>query len=279
MSHKTVLTIFFFLFLLSNSIFAWDNAGHEIIALIAYQRLNAETKTEVDYYTGLTDKQYPPELRFLRASTWADYIKGRDVTAYNAWHYIDIPYAADSSPTKPPQLQNVAWAINQAKQVISSNRPNRYQKAEFLRFLVHFVGDIQQPMHAIDYYSKKHRQGDEGGNLYSLDSQHQNLHTYWDGGAGLFNNHMSYAQLKQLADKISHDYPPSYFNGIINDNNPYDWANESYQIGKQFAYQTPEGEAPSAQYEQKSQQYVEKRIALAGYRLANMLNNVYSSAR
>lgn len=257
--------------------FSWNNAGHEVIAVIAYERLSPAAKEQVDYYTGLTDKHYPPELRFLRAGTWADYIKQRDVTAYNPWHYIDIPFTEDKTVSKPYELQNVAWAINQSKQVLSSHRPDRFQKAEFLRFLIHFVGDIQQPLHAIDLYSKQHPQGDQGGNLYSLGSAHESLHHYWDGGAGLFDHHLSYAQIKELAQKISHDYPSSYFSREIGDNNPYDWANESYQIAKNFAYHTPEGKVPTRQYQLQSQQYVEQRIAIAGYRLANVLNNVYLS--
>lgn len=273
---KKILTFFVCgLTLFTTPLLAWDNAGHELIAIIAYDRLHENTKQEVDYYARIMDKRYTALLRFLRASTWADYIRAQDVTAYNSWHYINIPYSLDRTATKPPQLQNAAWAINQAQQVLYSQRSNSFQKAEFLRFLLHFVGDIHQPMHAVNAYSKSHPYGDEGGNLYYLDEENRNLHSYWDGGAGLLKEHLSIAELKELARKITQDYPPEYFKNI-QDDNPQDWANESFQIAKDFAYQTPQGKKPSAAYQAKGQQYVEQRIALAGYRLANMLNTIYT---
>jgi S1/P1 Nuclease len=296
--------------LVSPTLLAWNAVGHELIAQVAYDHLTPPAKREVDYYTKVVDKRYPSDIRFLRASVWADYIKKQDVTAYNMWHYIDLPLSIDGIATQTPQTQNVVWAIYQCKQILASPRPNRFQKAEFLRFLTHFVGDVHQPLHAITRYSKEHLKGDQGGNLYRImneankqrysyaqnsglrrgkaashrtapDGDADNtisLHTYWDNGAEFYPARLSYTEIKQLGQKIQHDYPESYFNhSITNDSNPNNWAKESYQIAKDFVYRAQEGKEIATSYQAEAQKIVEQRIAIAGYRLANMLNTLYEN--
>lgn len=275
------VAVVFFLFASSAS--AWDSSGHRIVAQIAYDNLTPIAKNKVDQLTELLDQKYPPRSRFLFASTWADQIKGDDVTAFNSWHFINYPFSVDGTATKPPSSENVVWAILQSQKVLTSIKSNPYEKAIFLRFLIHFVGDAHQPLHCAELYSKEFPAGDASGNLYVIkDAYAQNLHAFWDEGLGLFRQYgqsypLANKEALKLADKIQQDYPQSFFTNQATDLNPQDWAQQSFTIAKSFVYSLKENSQPSAAYVQQGQQKVEQQLALAGYRLANLLNQIFSS--
>src|SRR5437879_13448435 len=63
-------------------------------------------------------------------------------------------------------------------------------QATSLRFLLHFVGDIQQPLHCADGYSSAHPTGDAGGNSFSVTGW-PNLHYLWDSGGGYLTDSVS----------------------------------------------------------------------------------------
>lgn len=273
--------VFFFLF--ACPVFAWDSSGHRIVAQIAYDNLNPIAKNKVDQLTELLDQKYPPQSRFLFASTWADQIKGDDVTAFNSWHFINYPFSLDGTATKPPSAENVVWAILQSQKVLASTKSNPYEKAIFLRFLIHFVGDVHQPLHCAELYSKEFPEGDASGNLYLIkDTYAQNLHAFWDEGLGFFRQYgraypLTNKEALKLANKIQQDYPQSFFTNQAMDLNSQDWAQQSFTIAKSFVYGIKEDSKPSATYVAQGQQKVEQQLALAGYRLANLLNQIFSS--
>jgi hypothetical protein len=80
-----------------------------------------------------------------------------------------------------------------------------------------------------------------------------------------------------MASKIEKDYPSTYFNSQLKVKNPQDWAKDSFQVAKSFVYSIQEGETPSPDYETKGQKIVAQRLALAGYRLANILNDIFAT--
>lgn len=282
MKNLSYKILFIFLLFITQVCFAWDGTGHRLIAQIAYDRLTPSAQAKVDQMTGLLDENYPAPSRFLYASTWPDRIRGDGVDAFDHWHYIEKPYSIDGTSTHFPSRENVVWAIYQSQQVLQSPKSNRYEKAIFLQFLVHFTGDAHQPLHCAELYSKQFPQGDRNGNDYLIkDNNAQNLHAFWDEGVGLFRNNsrkypLTNAQVKKLAQQITISYPASYFGDKVNDLNPNDWANESYQLAIKNAYKIPENTVPSQDYVTSGQQVAAQQIALAGYRLANLLNKILS---
>jgi hypothetical protein len=270
-------------FLFASPALAWDSSGHRVIAQIAYNNLTPTAKNKVDQLTELLDQKYPARSRFLFASTWPDQIKNDGVTAFNNWHFINYPFSVDGTATKPPQEENVVWAIQQSEKVLTSTKANPYEKAIFLRYLIHFVGDAHQPLHCAELYSKEFPVGDASGNLYMIkDVYVQNLHAFWDQGVGSFrqygNNYpLTNKDAGKLADKIQQAYPQSFFANQATDLNPQAWAQQSFAIAKSFVYSAPENSKPSDSYVQQGQQKVEQQLALAGYRLANLLNQIFSS--
>lgn len=277
---KKMITFIFVLVL--SPAFGWDATGHRLIAQIAYDNLNSSAKSQVDRLTQLLDQNYPPPQRFLFASTWADQIKNDDVTAFNSWHFINYPFSTDGTPLKPPYYENVVWAINQSEQVLQSPHANPYEKAVFLRFLIHFVGDAHQPLHCAERYSRQFPQGDESGNLFPVkDSYVQNLHADWDEGLGLFRGSskkypLTNKKVGLLAIRIEQKYPSSFFGNQVDDLNSTDWVQQSFKIATSFAYNNIEqNSALSPAYIEQGQTIVAQQIALAGYRLANSLNQVF----
>ena len=250
--------------------YGWNANGHKVIAQIGYAHLNPHAKQMVDDLTKVLDEKYPPKARFMYASIWPDLLKIQDdVDAFSNWHFINYPYSVDGTKTKSYNTENVVWAINQSEKVLLSPKANKYEKAIFLRFLLHFVGDAHQPLHCITRYSKSQPYGDKGGNLFPIKNRAKKLHPYWDQGLGLLRRYD-----KKLALKIQQNYPESYFDTRANNLNPQDWSKESFNIGTDFVYTIDANTRPSSTYVATGQKIVAKQLALAAYRLANLLNYI-----
>jgi len=268
------------LLFLPSSCFAWETDGHRVVAQIAYDHLTPKTKAKVNQQINVLTAFYPQSKTFVAAANWADILKMQDVSAFNAWHYISIPYNQGGKRGPKPPPQNVVWAINQCITVLSSSKATPFEKALFLRFLIHFVGDLHQPLHAITLYNPQFPKGDRGGGLYAVDTTDaNNLHQYWDSGLGLFDEQeqgarLSNASIKKLANQLEKDYPESSFGPKVNDLNPWDWAQESNVLGRQYAYSLPEDGKPNKKYVEQGQVIASKQMALAGYRLAALLNEI-----
>jgi hypothetical protein len=267
--------------LVSSNCFAWDSMGHRVVAEIAYEHLDAQAKQMTNDLIDYLADAYPYSSTFQTASAWADYLKQDDVHAFDNWHFDNLPISIDNAPTRPANSTNLLWAINQCIAILKSAKSNQYEKAFFLRFLLHLVGDASQPLHCADRFSKDYPNGDEGGNLFMTNNgTFENLHAYWDDGLGLFDNYCTASlsksrQAKCLAAKIESDYPEPSLGTKVNDLNPNDWINESFTLAKNVAYQTPEGKPLSTAYLKQGQPIVEQQLALAGYRLANLLNSIF----
>jgi len=176
-----------------------------------------------------------------------------------------------------------------------------------LRLTLHVVGDLHQPLHAANGYFNDtalgwHPDGDRGGNSISIKAPPglanvSNLHLLWDAGAGLYLSKWPFtedqkAELLRNATELARRFPredlPQYDAGEISrcwggGASPRAceavfrrWANESHELALSEAYShgLRQGEAPSAEYLANTQRVVRRQIALAGYRLADVLRVV-----
>ncbi len=263
------------------AVFAWGSTGHQIVAMIAYQHLTPKAKAEVDNLTQVTSHTRSAMWRFLNAATMPDHIKFDGVKAFNQWHFIDLPYSPDGSNEAAVNPENVVWATRQAEQVLNSRKANRYEKGFFLAMLAHFVGDATQPLHCAVLFSHQHPQGDVGGNEYKIKTSWvSDLHGFWDQGLGLFRRQGNRRQydhhLYQLVTSIEQQFPEKKLEPLMALDDPQVWAQQSHQYAVKFAYTVPENTVPSAAYIKKGQYIAEQQVALAGYRLAALLNNIFS---
>lgn len=254
--------------------FAWNQVAHQVIAQIAYDNLSPSAKKQANQLTQVLDQEYGTNQTFVQSANWADNIISRHITAFNTWHYVNIPINRDGRQRRYYSRTNVIWAINQAVAVLQNSQANTFEKALFLRFLIHFVGDIHQPLHAANLYDKRFPKGDAGGNLYLIKAgKIKNLHTLWDQCFTMTSRRYPDASaIAQLAAQLQRRYPPADFGKEINQMSPAQWASQSYTIADSFVYDTPYNQKISKNYVKQGQIICEQQMTLAGYRLARLLN-------
>jgi hypothetical protein len=169
---------------------AWGDLGHKVTALIAYRHLTPKARTALDALLAADDDPLtPPD--FASRATWADkYRNGHRETA--AWHFVDIEidhpdlgaacfgFPAASQPASAGLAQDcVVDKIEEFESELASKSTPAAERLLALKFLIHFVGDLHQPLHASDH-------DDRGGNCIGLSpspgGRDSNLHAYWDTG-------------------------------------------------------------------------------------------------
>ncbi|MBX9586730.1 MAG: S1/P1 nuclease [Gammaproteobacteria bacterium] len=268
------------LLLLPSAIFGWSAVGHKIVANIAYDHLTPEAKKAVDQLTFVPEKQYSGRSRFVYWSTWADWSRDRGDNRFRLWHYINLPISDHVVKTHPPHPINAVYGINHCQVVLRNAAASLEDQQTCLKLLIHVVGDIHQPLHAINRYSVSHPRGDHGGHSYLIRSKvADNLHAYWDRGLGKFTPFQrrqvtTGVRIWQYAEEIEERYPQEQI--PARDRLPIEWAYEGRAIAESYVYQIPEKSTPTKDYHDKGVFIMEQRLALAGYRLAAMLNSIYT---
>ncbi len=271
-----------FLLLLPVVAYGWNSTGHRLVAQIAYDQLTPNARQQIKRLVKKTHRNQKPEQAFVNSASWPDrIIYSDDIHAFDSWHYIAQPWVTGDNKPPPLEQHNVVWAILQAEAVLSSHKATTDQKAIFLRFLVHFVGDVHQPLHAIELYSRRFPNGDAGGNFYKLNAKSRNLHALWDSGVGAFSRisgktYPSSQTIMLEAKQLEKNYPFKQYYKQAQQLSPEQWANESYTLAKEFVYRTPYAKKPSKRYRKRGQELAKQRVALAGYRLGMLLNRLFS---
>lgn len=278
------------------SLKAWSGVGHKVVAHIAYDNLTPEAKKAVDQLTQDKGKTYSGRSRFVYGSTWADWSRDRGDNRFRLWHYLDLPLAAQGMPTKPVNPINAVYGINHCQVVLKNPQAPLEEQKIGLKLLVHIVGDIHQPLHAVNRFSESHPKGDRGGNSHRIQSATaDNLHAYWDRGLGRFKpfqkrTSTTGVRIRQYAEDIQERYPLVHYTHFIGSRRgtpaletqasisqtPIEWASESRRLAESFVYQLPEDSRPSKDYHTRGVQIMEERLAIAGYRLAHTLNSIYT---
>lgn len=101
------------------------------------------------------------------------------------------------------------------------------------------------------------------------------LHQVWDNCFDEFTGDETMYNIKKISQRIVTLYPANHFGSKINDLNPAEWSKEGYDNAVNYAYKTPENKIPSNNYISASKELIEEEVALAGYRLASVLNTFF----
>jgi hypothetical protein len=248
----------------SPAAFGWGQEGHSIVALIAAARLTPAAATQVKALLG--------NATMSDVASWADEIK-RDRPETSPWHYVDIPVDAAAFDEKRDgnDNNNVVDAIEYYEKYVGDQTKPLPYRVEALKFLVHFVGDIHQPLHCAD------RHGDRGGNgrlVFLLDQPRAlNLHSIWDGS--IIQHEMGTTSLTVFASalnaRISQQQAQEWATGT-----PLDWANESHALAVSVAYAGVPADGPPPKlgedYVKRGEETVNQQLEKAGVRLAGILN-------
>jgi S1/P1 Nuclease len=265
---------------------AWNAEGHMVVARIAYNHLDQAVKAKCDSLINVpVTNSSDINSNFVTAACWADDIKG-SISTFNGWHFIDIPFSLDGTSTNGVGSASfdVVRTINLCISNLASSATSVSNQALYLRFLLHFVGDIQQPLHCSTAVSAAHPTGDAGGNSFPLSNANwSNLHSLWDSGGGYLSDFLSRpldgteaGTVSNLARTVESHYPYTPNPGIIP--RPMDWASEGWNLAKTVSYVgiTNNG-TPTSAYLATASSTTEQRMAAGGYRLADLLNTIYST--
>jgi hypothetical protein len=266
-------------------VLAWNAEGHMAVAQIAYNHLDPFVRARCDTLIAITlTNANAATSNFVTASSWADDFRTQLGTAN--WHYINIPFSLDGTPTNGVGAASfdVVRAINTNIAVLQNNLSTITNQATHLRYLLHFVGDIHQPLHCTTAVSALQPNGDAGGNGFALMGTWANLHFLWDDGGGFLSdaitrplNVTEQAVLSNKVAAIEANYPYSPNVGVIP--NPFDWAFEGVGLCQTVAYVgIVRSNTPSTGYLDTAEASSEERVALAGHRLADLLNTIMAPA-
>ncbi|WP_028384699.1 S1/P1 nuclease [Legionella moravica] len=253
--------------------FAWNAIGHQLVAQIAYDNLSPAAKKMCNQYNSAYNNLSGSASSFIQAATWLDAIRANDVHWFDSLHYMDIPFSFDETPLPPVQEMNALWGIKQAIKILSSDKSSLADKGLSLRILTHLIGDVHQPLHTVTKVSKRFPKGDLGGNLFPLahNSIGDNLHKYWDNGAGSLTGQSKHFQIKNKARQLEQNWACSNADKKIN---PRKWINQSHQLALSKVYKTAQNRVPGKRYQLEAKNVSQKQIVLAGCRLATVLNSI-----
>lgn len=253
------ITLFFAFTLVS-----WGVIGHRAIGKIAENHLNSQAQTAVKAILG--------DQSLSEVSTYADEVRSRpEYKKTGAWHYINLPVGLTKEQfiKKVGEMtqDNVYSALLQCEQDLQSKMTSRDQKIFALKFIVHLVGDLHQPMHVS-------REEDKGGNSIQLNfnGQGSNLHRIWDSGL-IEKQGLTYEQLAASNDKASSAEIIQWQAEPV-----MQWLYESYQVSSQLYHEVDSMKSRSIgdSYYNAHIAVVGERIEKGGIRLAGVLNTIFS---
>lgn len=259
---------------------AWNDTGHMVVASIAWQKLKPSARKEIERLLAIGGT--PRTRSFLTAACWADDTRTRET---GPWHYIDLHFRTDSRPTaNQPDAENAAWAIRKFSAVLGDRTKADSERADALRYLEHFVGDIHQPLHDAARDTDEHPGGDKGGNLFAILAppafsgaayRPKNLHALWDTGCGLLIPHYR-RPLSGNDERAINALGAAIVKsaGAISSSgdDPLTWAKEGLALCKSTVYDLEEGSVPDETYLARGASVSAKRLVQAADRLARLLN-------
>ncbi len=238
---------------------AFGPIGHRAVGRIAERHMSAETARQVAALLG------PDRLTWV--GNWADDIRSDPAwSKAESWHWVTIQPGQTYAESKKNPAGDVLEAIARFERILADPAAPRLERQQALKWLVHLVGDIHQPLHV-------GRGDDRGGNevVVLWFGEPSNLHSVWDSGL-IGRSELSSTELAEKVDLATPEELKAW-----RASSPLEWAGESsalldkvYVLGdRRLSYRYLFEQWPT----------VEKRIAQAGVRLAGLLDRVLGAER
>jgi len=256
------LALALILLLIPSSLYAWGREGHEIIAIIEEPRLQPEVRDAVvALLEGTT---------FIKAASWADKVRNRQTAP---WHYVNIDLADTEYDAARvcPQDQCVIGQIERFRHVLANADGDIGKRQKALKYLIHFVGDLHQPLHVGDNHDRGGNDVDVefiGETIDPYSHKPWNLHAVWDSGIIEVRDRDAPHYAERLNAWL-HLQPE----GAFQDGSVVDWALESHRIARDHVYVLPDDRKLGEDYYRANVPVVDQQLAKAGVRLARLLND------
>lgn len=285
----------------------WDHLGHRVVARIAWEEMTpAARQRAVELLLAAPANSHLPALFpadrrprderarefFTRAGFWADLIRDEDHPERreryhrSSWHYVNFFWERPrpdgpvrERPDLRPARENVVERLAKFDASIADDRLALAERAIDLAWLLHLVGDVHQPLHTSARVTPEEPEGDRGGNLFKLDPEEkENLHAYWDGALSRGWPKRWWesddARVGRVAARLARRHPRRDFAGRLAPGAYERWAREGVITAQDTAYPSylRRDRWPPWRYACAVDRAVEPALALAGYRLADLLN-------
>ena len=254
---------------LSERLWAWGQEGHSIIAEIADLNLSASAKARVTALLG-------QNASLASIASWADDIRDTRPETYN-WHFVDIPLNADNYDPGRDCLDTSKGdcainAIERSRKTLMDTAASATDKKEALMYLVHLIGDIHQPLHTIGDF----RGANDYPVKYFVDplkktKQDTNLHAVWDSDLIRTTVWDWGAYVRRLQD----NWLPGKDTKQLAAGTTVDWLLETHKAARDVAMTAPVNADLGQDYLTLVQPTVDRQLAVAGLRLARVLNEIF----
>lgn len=247
--------------LMVNNVHAWGPDGHKIVAQIAQDKLSPNAVKAI--------AKIIPNQDLASVANWADSIKSNPEWVHTKpWHFVDIADHDDYETSEHAPDGDIITAITEMVETLKSTSSSAEDKQNALKFIVHFVGDIHQPLHV-------GRPDDHGGNSIKVMfmGRSMNLHSLWDSGmiAKQGMDYMQYARFLQGQSSFNapYDLPEISFSQIVE---------EDMSSRKEIYNFKPIDAGPiklEDGYLKRNLSTMNDRLLKGGERLSNMLNKIF----
>lgn len=236
--------------------FGWGQKGHDTVAYIAECHLSPEAKQAAEKLLGGKSIVY--------YSNWLDNASHTPEYAYSkTWHYKNIDADETFENAKVNDKGDIIVALRDQIKILSDTSATDADRSLALKMVVHFLGDIHQPMH-LGHAS------DLGGNRWNVKyfRSPRNLHSVWDSNLVESAHKWSYTEWQQQIDRAT----PEEAETILAIDTPEGWAQETYEIAKNVYEATPEDTNIEYNYIAEWTPVIENQFLKGGLRLAKVLN-------
>lgn len=274
---------------LSATALAWSWPAHVVIYMIARNELGWD---ELDFVDELIDEVKDPSANYpnvFEVAAWADEVRSQDNALYGTESHFFNQLYCDGVPPKSVRAKtdyqhNVVQAVTESLKTLKSKSSSRENKSYMMRYLIHMVGDMHQPLHMSTRCTPNKLLCDKGGNSFSVNAgpKTQNLHALWDQAMKEIPysrrplNKASIDLYKDFAKNIAREYPKDKLRTELGVTDLLEIARSLYDIAVKYAYtDIQENKEPSSEYLRSRYEVCKKLIALAGYRLADHIEEVY----
>ena len=262
--YKQVKKIFFVVLLFAPLYsFSWGVTGHRVVGEIAQKHLSGKAKKELRKLIG--------RETLAQWANWPDFIKSDTTGTWasaSKWHYVNVQgnLSKEEFMSKLQSLsgENLYTQIKAMTAQLKDKSLSQEKRQIALRFLIHFVGDLHQPLHV-------GREEDQGGNKISVTwfDKPTNLHSVWDGSLVDFQQY-SYTEYAGVLDIASVEQVAAWQTSSLED-----WFYDSYTLANKVYASVPADGKLGYKYNYIFQQDLDRQLLKGGVRLAKVINDAF----
>lgn len=252
---KLVLILFLVPFIM-NQAFAWGQTGHRVVGLVAEQHLTKKARKKVEAVL--------QHNSLAEVADWMDNIRSDEKYNFTEdWHWVTIPDGMKYAETQKNPNGDLVMKLEEIVAALKAHNLDQNKEEEYLKYLVHLVGDLHQPLHVGG-------KNDQGGNRVRLQwfGQSSNLHRVWDSEM-IEGKDLSFTELADFVGPVTKEQIKEWQANTIPD-----WA-QGMMVYRPQVYKLPEDGKLGYVYSYENFGTVQKLLLQAGIRLAGLLNQIY----